>query len=347
VDPGEDPDPPDPELVNFDIEDTVVLSDDLGASWSCDGEDEPSNCMDDYLAVAHRTLDDDFDLDACRAQVVRQAEELWAVVEVEWAPPNYWSTDELREGILEAIALPELHALRPANPELHVRVISSETLDGHIDSFLVIEDPLLGDVPARRLTPLVQGPNPAILVLPGHPSQPDPTVEFADDNHGRLLARAGYDVMILSQRAYNGLPEHLATTSMLCAGLSMVAVRHLEALLLKRVLQHLQDEGTVGPIALMGHSGGAVQSNALARWDESFDAYVTDHFWPYVDVGLCLGDDDSSCVADSHCPDLLPYATAIEDDPGWAMPTHIQDYGYPDPDALIAFLDETIGSGKM
>ena len=202
--------------------------------------------------------------------------------------------------------------------------------------------PLLGDVPARRLIPRGDGPNPAILALPGHPSQPDATSEFADHHQGRRLAAAGYDVLILSPRAYVGMAEHLATTEMLCAGLSMVAIRHLEALVLKRVLTSLREAGIVTSIGLMGHSGGAVHANALARWDHSFDYLVTDHFWPYVDVGRCQGDDSSTCIADSNCPALLPYAESIEskEEPEWAMPITVQEYGYPDLDQLLGFLAE-------
>lgn len=344
------PDEPRPKLgFDLDIQDDVIFEHDLGAAWNCDGEDEPAFCMNDYLTLFDTLVDDDFDLEGCREDIVAEALELQAQVERDGIPAGNWGTDELREMILEGTGLRELRELRPPNPELHVRVISSEVSDGHTDSFLIIEDPLLGDLPVRRLSPLIEGPNPAILVLPGHPSMPDATIEFADNQHGRLLARAGYDVMILSPRAYSGLPEHLASTAMLCADLSMIAVRHLEALVLKRVLLHLQDIGTVGPIALMGHSGGAVQANVLARWDHSFDALVTDHFWWFVDVGLCTGDDDSHCVADSHCPNLLPFADAMEatENPDWAMPRHVQDYGYGDPHALIEFLRETVGSQRM
>jgi len=326
----------------LDIPDDVVWGEELGTSWGCDGMDDPAFCSHDYVALAEGIVGPGFDFEACRADLVAEALDLWAQVEADGPPRTPWTISELAAGIREASGLAELRALRPRNIELHVTVVSSEMRDDHSDHFLVIRDPMLGEVPARRLVPNSPGPHPAVLVLPGHPSQPDATLEFADHQRGRFLAQNGYDVLILSPRAYSGRPEHDAATAMLCADLSMVAVRHLEALLLKRLLRSLEDTGIVDGVALMGHSGGSVQANALARWDHSFDAMVTDHFWPYVDVGPCQDDVDDFCVPDSHAPRLLPYADSIEskDDPDWVMPLHVQEYGYPEPEAIVSFLDD-------
>jgi len=345
-----DPPPGDPDLprdeppegADLDIPDDVVWEDDVGSVWFCEGEDDPAFCSHDYLQLAEAVTGPGFDFGACRAEIVEEAVELSNRVESKGPPYNLWTSDELADGIIRESGLATLHDLRPRNDLLYVRVLASKPDDGHSDHFLVIQDPLLGDVPARRLVPNSPGPHPAILVLPGHPSQPDATVEFADLQHGRYLAQQGFDVLILSPRAYVGRPEHNAATAMLCAGMSMVAVRHLEALLLKALLTSLEGRGIVQGIALMGHSGGAVQANALARWDHSFDALVTDHFWPYVDVGPCEDDDTEMCVPDSHAPRLLPYADAIEskDEPTPVLPTHVQEYGYPEPDAIVTFLTE-------
>lgn len=291
--------------------------------WECEGH--PIHCVEDYVALARALSNDDPTLDACASALPDQ------LVDLGLAEPPFdeWTPAELQADLIAGLAM-ELFLDGLEERTLEV-VLVDEHIDGAVrEQTLLATDPLVGTMQWRLLWPAkVPEAGAAILALPGHPNQDDAAQEFIDQSNAHGYAEAGYLVALSSQRAYDSwYAESEANAYLLCAGSSLMAVRHYETLLLDRYLRALGFE----EVALLGHSGGSVALNALMRWDWRWSAAITDLESNYAYVLPCDEVGDSPwCLLDEVHPHLASRFPQINNNNlvDHVVPYLRQDYGYP------------------
>ena len=146
----------------------------------------------------------------------------------------------------------------------------------------------------------------------------------------------------------SGQAEHLATGSLLCAGLSMVAIRNYEALLVDKFLRYQRARGDVDRIAAVGHSEGSTTGNVLTRFHFGLDAWVYDVTTSYLNVQPCSDLPSLDCLIGETAPALYEHHWRINDpnNPVPVVPILEQEYAYPyGPDEVLAFLADVLDEG--
>ena len=251
--------------------------------WPCPGG-FASECVNDYLKLARRSGPQGEDRARCRVQVADELALLHA------QPPQGQFQDEpplpaaqLGAEIRAALSLDELTALRGEHP---LAVISHSVVSkpaGFAVEKLFLEAEPVGRVPLVVLRPEQHsGPLPVVLALPGHNTEAE---DFLAETFPNVMSQ-GYMVVTPTFRGYHGAEiEHQVSVELLCAGRSFLGVRHFEVLLILEYLRALQARGEAGPIALLGHSGGAGIANAML-WYQSADlvAVASDLVSNYLNV---------------------------------------------------------------
>ena len=338
VDPPAPPDPPPVADGQFQFSE---VDDPNGDSLDCPaGRDH--DCTEDYVALAESLLPAGFDLDRCMEEttVYLMAMNDGEIGVVEDRTPR--TADELRDRVIDVLGVREWFEGIDPRPTVatHVR---TEERDGYDEVFLTLSDPLVGTFRVRLLVPTGVGPHPALIALPGHPSERGQIDEFLDDQFGRFYAEQGFVVAAPAFRAYDsGLAEHIGATSLLCAGLSTVSVRTYEALLVNKLLRRMRLRGEVDRIGAIGHSGGSIAGNVLARFAPDLDLWISDLDSTYINVSECFSPRQEWCVLDESHPVLHAMQEQLNDfgRPPLPMPWLRQPYGYPDgPDEVLGQLD--------
>ncbi len=305
--------------------------------YACD--ETPLTCADDYLRLA-REMAPTIDLEACRAETVGRVRQL-ATVPV---PPQQLplTAEELAVRVRAELGIDSWLEGLDARP-LDSRVLSRRQLPGGVEQVGRVRDPHVGAMRIRLLWPdTAARPLPAVISLPGHPD-PDWGDREILDRYGTPLMKAGFLVALPAWRAYDGWNvESEATTSLLCAGSSLTAVRQYEILLVDKLLRWLRTEGKVGRIGLVGHSGGSVAGTLLARHVFTFDALVRDMEARFAWGLPCDPEPEALfCVQEETHLGLHPLRALIQagDLVPHRVPVLQQAYDYPDGmDATITFL---------
>lgn len=316
--------------------------DDPSATWDCDQVGGSAACVGDYVALAESMLEEGFDLDACREATTAYVLALLDGSEPLPDPLDAWKDPwDLGEDVASAIGLDVLLEGIDGRPLLATRA-ASWSAGGATERRLLLTDPLVGTFEMRTLEPDGESAPDAVIGMPGHPLSADQVDDFLDQHHGRAYADAGYMVAVVSFRGYDSGPaEHLATTSLLCAGLSMMAIRSYETLLADKYLRWLRGRGRVGGIAGIGHSEGSCTGNLLARAVPTWDAWVRDLTTSYINAQPCSGAPDSWCLVGETVPSVYEYHWLVNElsDPEPIVPTLEQPYAYDEgPDAVLEFL---------
>ncbi len=261
-----------------------------------------------YVALARALAPSGFDLDGCAAHL---PEELRSLAD---PPPPFdpWGADELRDDLMLGLGISRfLDGLDARSLEV---VLVDQRLDGGVrEQVLLATDPLVGTMQWRLLWPDVGSASlAAIIALPGHPSTDAAAQEFIDLAHGRDYPRNGRLLAVSSNRVYDAwYAESEANAYLLCAGSSLMAVRHYETLLLDRYLRYLG----IDDIALVGHSGGSIALNALVRWDWRWTGAVSDMESNYASGLPCELDEPGGawCLLDEVHPHLASRFPQIND----------------------------------
>ena len=248
--------------------------------FTCDGgQARHAHCVQDYrdLATA-RFAGSRAALEACVAQTREELLALRTEVDAHGTRPvPAISPEALATEVRRRIGLDALAAPGPALP-IRLRAGPVEERGDHQQVDLVIEDPTVGEIPARLLIPPTGLDAPGLLFLPGHLAQDDlPLDDVADRRGARTLAARGFVVLIIGFRAYDaGGQEAQAVLELSCAGLSLAALRQHEAMLALRLLRTLAPRDRVGHrVGVMGHSGGAIWAQLLGTQADP-DAVVFD-----------------------------------------------------------------------
>lgn len=322
---------------------------DPDAVWDC--EQLPGGapgCVHEYLALAS-FLDPEVDRETCTDEVTVRVQ-AWLDGDLPLPPTleDTPSVDVLADRVDAALALPLLL------DGLDERALTVTVRSPAPDMDVLLTDPVVGTFAVRVLLPesglTESGPTavPTVLGLPGHPLSDSMVEDFLGEHHGYAYADAGYVVAVVTFRGYDSsFAEHSAVGALLCAGSSLTAVHAYEVLVVERFLRWLGDGDAIGPIALVGHSGGATVGNVVARRSFQFAGHVTDNLTNYLNVQPCSEDPERRCLIDETVPDLFPHHSRINDDhnPEPAVPKHSEDYGYLDgPDGVLDFLAEVFAN---
>lgn len=324
----------------------VVEVVDHTVSFACD-ESGNRHCIDDYLDLAAALTPTDLDMDGCIEDFVELSEA--AIVGEPVLPAPYFdaiSAHELGERVRDALSLGPL--LSDIDER---RLLVTEIAATDEQRRLVFTDGVAGSFEVRLLLPDGDGPWPAIIGAPGHPSGDEAIDDFVDLYWGRAYAAEGYLVAVVGFRGYDsGTSEHRATGELLCAGLSMTTMRAYEIQLVHKYLRRLRWRGQVDGVALVGHSEGATTGNVVARSDFRFDAYVSDNITAYLNVQPCSDDPAHRCMIGENTPALFTHHARINDLnlPVPPVPTLQQEYGYFDgPEVVLEFLAQHVSGGGL
>lgn len=320
-----------------------------GVTWSEDYacDETPLTCSEDYLRLA-RELAPGADLEACRVEQIARVQQLSTTP----MPPRTDSLtpEELRGQVLAALAIePWLQGLdeRP----LDSRVVARNELPAGVEQVIRLKDPHIGTMRIRLIWPRTAArPLPAVIALPGHPENAWAERDFLR-RYGGALVEAGFLVAIPSWRAYDGwTAESEATTSLLCAGSSLLAVRQYEILLVDKLLRWLRAQDKVGRVGLLAHSGGSVAGNLLVRHHFSFDALVSDMTGTFAWGLPCESEPDAPfCVQEETDLEVHPLRDQVQS--ASLVPERVpvlrQRYGYPEGlEPAISFLREHLVDGS-
>ncbi len=316
-------------------DDGITFHADRDAQWACGAA--PVYCSEPYVSLARTLAPDPAALDACAADAPVNQLDLGAV------PPPFdpWAADDLRADLVAGM---DLGWLLEGLAERPLEVVLVEHAPGPQGRTwrLLASDPIVGTMqwklrwpgaPARSL--------PAVIGLPGHPRVDDPALELLDTDLAGALVEAGYLLAVPSTRAYDAwYAESEAGAYLLCAGSSLMALRHYETLLLDRFLRALG----VTDVSLVGHSGGSIALNALVRHDWRWRAAVSDLQSNYAAVVFCEEDEGPAggyCLLDEVDPHLSRRFPQINDE-GLVerrVPWLLRPYGYPaGPGPVLEFL---------
>ncbi len=234
------------------------------------------------------------------------------------------AADELRSRIIAALNLGGLMEGLPERP-LTVTTTAVRETATYRELDLLFTDPLVGTFQGLFLTPLGQGPFPVVLQLPGH--NEDAAVQ-RDQRYGKEYPALGIATLILSFRAYDGgLVEDQVSRAMLCAGFTLQTIRQYEAML---ALRYLRSRPTVctDRLGLLGHSGGSVAVNGLARLDPKVKMFVSDWHSEYLEI--LVEPDGHALMLDDTAPSLVPLRWQINELSTARMPGFDVGYGYCD-----------------
>lgn len=309
------------------LEDTgpITWRVDPSATWDC-GQDSVY-CADPYIELAFAIADPERDLHGCADYLPEQSLDLG----VYDAPQDAWSADDLAADLREGLDLDWLLDGLAQRP-LELVLVEERVQGGLRQQRILATDPIVGTMQWRLLWPAnEERPLRGILAFPGHPMSDDAGLEFIDSPYGRPLAEAGYLLAVPSVRAYDSMhAESDASAYLICAGSSLLAMRHYEALLLDRALRWLG----VPDLSLVGHSGGSVTMNALVRHDSRWRAAVSDLQSTYAVVMFCVegGPEGGYCLLDEVHPHLSRRHPQInrEDLVPRMLPWSSHEYGYPE-----------------
>ena len=183
-------------------------------------------------------------------------------------------------------------------PTIDPRVIEVDRVDagGVPVRRLLLEDPLLGSLDAISAAPA--DPRGAVLMLHGHGESED---DMLIERRGLALAEAGWLVLVPRIRAYqDGASESEAAWVLLEHGMTLMGVEVAEALRWARWLRRQSR----GPIAVVGHSGGA----AIALFATIVDPTVSGLV---VDGTPQLTNWSADGIADETLPALVPHRWAL------------------------------------
>ena len=187
---------------------------------------------------------------------------------------------------------------------------------------LVFSDPYVGAFEGILLTPVTDGPFPAVIAVHGHR---DNARIYAEKYGGYEYPRRGYAILMLTMRGMAiDIFEHEASKQLLLEGFSLIGIRVYETLLALKYLRFREDIDETR-IGLIGHSGGSSTSNLTVRIEHGFAAYVSDLAIDYIDLG--------TLIEPWHCetlPALYPYNKLISDFSTSPVPVLLVPYGYPD-----------------
>jgi len=271
------------------------------------------------------------------------------------APPEGQFLDEpplpaevLGRKIQEAIRLQSVLKARNDGPLRVIRFPSTQHGETMRTQLFLSAAPV-GRVPALIARPMNRSdaPLPAVLALPGHNTSAEDLLTATLPG----LVERGYVVMVPFFRGYHGVgAEHRATLELLCGGSSFTAIRHYEVLLALEYLEYLRARGQVGPIALVGHSGGAGIASALAWYQgERFAAVASDLVTTYINVTYEQDDAGqpipgrATVMCESN-EELHKLAVPIANFGMAPVPVGLWPYGFTrGRDFLYRWLDEQLG----
>ncbi|MCZ7583374.1 MAG: hypothetical protein M5R36_08615 [Deltaproteobacteria bacterium] len=305
----------------------VTEIDDPGAVWKCEGRQH--SCMEDYLAFP--SLAEPFAHPISEAALERQINE---ILKGDVPTRTKAIAPEALAGLLtDAMNVGFLRDGINKRPLTVTQTYAIET-ETYRERELLFTDPYVGTFKGLLLTPLGDGPHPAVIALHGHWDTPE---SYRDFNGGADFPQRGLAILILAVRVFGADEnEDLVTRIMLRSGFSMMAIRHYETLLGLRYLQYRENVDN-DRIGLIGHSGGSVASNLTIRLEPAFRAYVSDCEGIYFNIGL------DGLLIDETTPALYPFYPLINDFATSPRPVLDVPYGYAgEVDAIFAFFTDRL-----
>ncbi len=303
-DTGEDDD--DDDSGSTDDDDDTTGADDLnimeeadpGAEWGC----FDACCNEEYMSLSERAEEYSAPItrEELRAQLdAIEAGEIPTVVESlepdELAAQlrGAMNVDFLLDGIDERLLI--------------VRTISEAEHGTYAEYELLFDDDYVGTFHGILLVPEGKEPHPAVVAIHGHE---DNAMRYRDEYNAIHLARNGYAVLMLSQRAMDVGPcESDTTVGLLLQGYTFMAMRTYEATLALKYLRFLDsvDDQRIG---LIGHSGGAIACNLSVRVVPGFSALVSDLSGRYHSG---LWTEEWFALLDETAPSIYPYHELVND----------------------------------
>jgi hypothetical protein len=239
------------------------------------------------------------------------------------------------------------------------RVRTSGTGASYRERYLILADPLVGQIEVRHLFPLgASAPLPTVLILPGHAEDAG---MHRDRRFGQYLPEHGLGALIVSFRAWYQPFDHRATEAVLCGGMSMMMIRAYEAMTALRYLL-VADESCGQLLGILGHSGGSLTGNLMAHLDvnpavafvsdlEGIYEGVDDFDDPEIRTGMTIDCETHPALfgLSDEINDLESSGRAVARVPYGYVPPGEPDDGEPDPadlralDWFVPFFVEELG----
>jgi len=202
---------------------------------------------------------------------------------------------------------------------LKVITTQEEKEEDYIEKRLLFKDEHIGTFQVLMLMPEEREAKlPAIIGVHGHG---DSSYVFKKNFMGRELVKEGFVVLLPSIRGTWASEED--SLYFLLKGYPLLGLEVYELLLVVKYLNHLEEVNPLR-IGMIGHSGGSVLANLVARVTGQVSALVSDEESSFLNFDVAYPD----CLGDDTVPKLSYYGFNIYDVKSLNFPLMKVPYGF-------------------